>query len=519
MGLERRHGDQVWRISTYRPDFPVSTRHLQRDQIQSPGRTPFDGNSLQKLTRSQASDAATATLQARATGEGYPYSTSSEQDSRDCVVNIPVPITPYPPVDRRPGQTGRRNGSRPGPKHGSSKHHEWDAPPVIERAFHAASVSMIKGLELPVELYRGFRDVYYPAPDGPDIIKAYPIRRRLPVRIFFPARYDLTSPALLPTLFTIHGGGFTVGSPSEDDVWNRGFADSYTILIIALNYSKAPWAPFPGPLLDVEALYHAVLNDESLPIDRIRTSIAGFDAGANLALGLSQLPSVKTGRDPNVHHRPHPYFSHPPRSNPPPAAVISVCGILDFTAPVSQKLRTRPYKKELRGPRGWGQGLDWMGKLLPSSAWSYIPYGHDAADPLLSPFYAARRDLPPHVFVISAELDCLAHESWKAVSVWSGRPVPDRDEVVGRAERSLWRGCLEDADNSRFSWTEKMEMEDGVRGSTRWLLVPDVVHGFDSANWRNKYLWGDEEARMDAEMKTMAYQRELAEWLWGVVWK
>ncbi|CAP67228.1 uncharacterized protein PODANS_1_22390 [Podospora anserina S mat+] len=53
------------------------------------------------------------------------------------------------------------------------------------------------------------------------------------------------------------------------------------------------------------------------------------------------------------------------------------------------------------------------------------------------------------------------------------------------------------------------------RGSTKWLLVPDVVHGFDSANWRNEYLWGDEEARMDAEMKTMAYQREVAEWLWG----
>lgn len=45
--------------------------------------------------------------------------------------------------------------------------------------------------------------------------------------------------------------------------------------------------------------------------------------------------------------------------------------------------------------------------------------------------------------------------------------------------------------------------------------MSDVVHGFNSANWRNKYLWGDEGARMDAEMKTMAYQREVAEWLWG----
>ena len=63
--------------------------------------------------------------------------------------------------------------------------------------------------------------------------------------IFFPTHYDLTSPALLPTLFTLHGGGFTVGYASDDDKWNRTFADTYTILVIALNYSKAPWAAFP----------------------------------------------------------------------------------------------------------------------------------------------------------------------------------------------------------------------------------------------------------------------------------
>ncbi|KAK4177295.1 Alpha/Beta hydrolase protein [Triangularia setosa] len=519
MGLGKGNTDQAWRISTYRPDFPVSTHYPHLEDIQSLAHTRFDGDPLQKPSRSQVPDTAPASLRPRSTGEDYPYPTRNVLKSGDWVVSIPGPAKTYIPTDQNPGQTQRRSVSRAGTKHRGSKHHEWDAPPVIERALHAASVSVIKGLELPIELYRGFRDVYYPAPDRPDIIKAYTIRRRLPVRIFFPVRHDLTSPALLPTLFTIHGGGFTVGSPSEDDVWNRGFADSFTILVIALNYSKAPWAPFPGPLLDVEALYHAILNDESLPIDRIRTAIAGFDSGANLALGLSQLPSVKTGRDPNVHRYPHPHFSQPPRSNPPPAAVISVCGILDFTVPVSQKLKTRPYKNELRGPRGWGQGLDWVGRLLPSCAWSYIPYGHDAADPLLSPAYADRRELPPHVFVMAAELDCLGHESWKAASVWGGRPVPVQDDAVGRVERSLWRGCLEEADNTRFSWVEEMRREDGVRGSTRWLLVPDVVHGFDSANWRNKYLWGDEEARMDAEMKTMAYQREMAEWLWGVVWR
>jgi acetyl esterase/lipase len=330
----------------------------------------------------------------------------------------------------------------------------------------------------------------------------------------------------LPTLFTIHGGAFTVGSPADDDEWNRTFADSYTILVIALNYAKAPWAAFPAPLLDVEALYHATLNDESLPIDRMRVALAGFDAGANLALALSQLPSVKTGIDPNPYppHINNNINNTHPRSNPPPTALISITALLDFTTPPTHKLRTRPYKPALRGPRGWGPALDWTARLLPSSAWSYIPYGHDAADPLLSPAYAARADLPPHVFVVGAELDCLAMESWRAACRWggNGRVVPGLGDKVGREGVARWRGCLDDGgmgDGARFAWCEVHDGEGGGGGgSTRWLLVPDVVHGFDSAGWRNKYLWRDEVARMDAEMKTVAYQREVAEWLWGVVW-
>lgn len=347
--------------------------------------------------------------------------------------------------------------------------------------------------------------------------------------IFFPSHHDLTSPALLPTLLTIHGGAFTVGTPADDDPWNRTFADSYTVLVIALNYAKAPWAAFPAPLLDVEALYHAILNDESLPIDRMRVALAGFDAGANLALALSQLPSVRSGIDPNPPPSPpnHPNLNpktpiHQVRSNPPPTAVISITGILDFTTPPAQKLHTRPYKPSLRGPRGWGPALDWMARLLlPSGAWSYIPYGHDAADALVSPAYAARGDLPPHVFVVAAELDCLAMESWVAACRWGGRVVPGVGERVGREGVGVWRGCLDDGragDGGRFAWSEAVRW-DGQEGSTRWLLVPDVVHGFDSVAWRNKYLWGDEVARMDAEMKTVAYRRELAEWLWGVVWR
>ena len=315
----------------------------------------------------------------------------------------------------------------------------------------------------------------------------------------------------------MHGGAFTIGSASDDDGWNRNFADSFSTLVVALNYAKAPWAGFPCPLLDVEALYHAVMSDESFPIDKNRTALAGFDAGANLALALAQLPSVRNGLSPNG--RPYTYPAQQPF--PAPKAVIPICGILDFSLPAGSKSRTRPYKRQFRGIRGWGPGLDWMARILPSSAWSYIPYGHDSMDPLLSPAHARRADLPPHIFVVAAELDCLAHESWRAACGWVGKPVPPGNVLVGRRNPSRWRGALDDGagENAmKFAWEEDGNGAGG-EGTTRWLLVPDVVHGFDCAGWRTQYMWADEEGRMDSEMKTFAYQREIAIWLWGTVWR
>ncbi|KAK4161242.1 Alpha/Beta hydrolase protein [Cladorrhinum sp. PSN259] len=515
---------QVWRISSYEPDFPLPPPSSYSIGIDSPAQPRFEGNPLQKLPQSQRATG-DAPYRTRVTVNEYPYPANDKNSSTgDWIINIPET---YPSAQERTSVAESRSHRRSKPASGSDsrkytthpitpKHHEWDAPPVIERAIHAASISMIQTLQVPIKLYDNLHKIYYPPPNRPNIIKAYPIRRRLPARIFFPTQHDLTSPILLPTLFTIHGGTFTLGSPQDDDVWNRTFSDSNSTLVIALNYSKSPWTSFPTPLQDVEAIYHAALNDDSLPIDRMRTAILGFDAGGNLALALSQLPSVKSGIDPHGLHVEYP-------CNPPPSAVISVCAILDFTASASEKAKTRPYKNNLKGIRGWGPGLDWVAKVLPSSAWSYIPYGQDVTDPLLSPVYSAREDLPPHVFVVAAELDCLAHESWRAATSWSGgrRAVPSGDEVVGRKEIAVWRGCLDDGrgrDASRFQWMEEFDGTEG-KGSTSWLLVPDVVHGFDSAGWRNKYLWGDEEARMDAEMKTVAYQREIGEWLWGIVWR
>ncbi len=335
--------------------------------------------------------------------------------------------------------------------------------------------------------------------------------------IFFPSSYDQTSPQTLPVLFSIHGGGFCFGESRDDDSWNRDFADKHNILVISLSYSLAPWATFPTPIYDIEAVVLAVLADESLPIDRSprserhglsRTAIMGFSAGGNLALAVSQLESIRTHAQ-------------------APAAAVSVYGYLDLSMPPHEKLSNRPFKPELGPPRGTRS--DGLMRFCPTFDWSYIPYGHDLCDPLLSPVYAAREYLPPFVACVAAELDMISHESWRLACrlahegvetqggeiAGRGRPIPDPQSkdvgqrLCGQAAASEHKGAL--LKDERFSFEDSW-----AGGGAKWLLVPDVLHGFDSADLRN--MIGGEEAVRDAEMKTVLYTDELGVWLRQRVW-
>jgi len=348
--------------------------------------------------------------------------------------------------------------------------------------------------------------------------------------IFLPDTYDQTSPNTLPTLFTIHGGGFCIGDIRGDDEWNRTFANGQNILVVALNYSNAPENPFPTAVHDVAALLHAVLADESLPIDRTpraeqhnnnrsRTAILGFSAGGNLALSVSQLPSV----------RGHPYG---------PEGAISCYGYLDMSIRPQDKLPNRPWKPSLSPPRN--ATTQPLTSLAPAFDWSYIPYGQNLRDPLLSPYYAPRETLPPFVGVVAAELDTMAHESWRfacrlaqegvAASFGTGnnataavnlRQVPDRmsedpqwrvcgRETVGRVGELTGVGP-EDRDE-RFAFEENWDT-----GGVKWLLVPDVMHGFDNPTYRWA-IGGGKETIEDAEMKAEACRVELGRWLRETVW-
>ncbi|KAF4924888.1 Vegetative-specific protein H5 [Colletotrichum viniferum] len=365
------------------------------------------------------------------------------------------------------------------------------APSLMNRIVYGTKLSWLQSWFYQRASFEFWKTYWFPksAAQRPDLMKQYPCRPNLLIRIFFPSDYDQTSPQTLPTLFSIHGGGFSIGVPDDDDAWNRTFADLNGALVVALNYWKAPWAPWPNGLHDLEALYLAAVQDDSLPIDKSRIAIGGFSAGGNLSLCLSQLKSVR---------------QHPTAA---PKAVMPIYPPVDFVTPCEKKRHRRPYKiGMLPGIRG--QQRDFVLEFAPVFDWAYVPYGANLKDPLLSPKYADRADFPDNVCVVGAELDYLAWEGWEFACKLGGKSVTAA--VVGRKEVAKTQEL--ETEDERFGW----EVRD-QRGSVKWLLVPDVIHAFDMHEMGA--MVSDEETIRDGNAKAVKVIKVLGEWLRGSAWK
>ncbi|MDI1447010.1 alpha/beta hydrolase [Polyangium sp. 6x1] len=105
-------------------------------------------------------------------------------------------------------------------------------------------------------------------------------------RVFVPDGATRPTPAML----WIHGGGFILGSPAQDDVVATRFARELGMTVVAPSYRLAPEHPFPAAMDDLYATLtwlHA--NAEALRVRTDRIVIAGASAGGGLAAGLTLL--------------------------------------------------------------------------------------------------------------------------------------------------------------------------------------------------------------------------------------
>lgn len=121
------------------------------------------------------------------------------------------------------------------------------------------------------------RDVMVPgAPGDPDV----------PLRIHRPKGVKSGAPCF----FSIHGGGYVLGSHRMDDARLDRWCQALGCIGVSVDYRLAPETPYPGPLEDcyagVKWVFH---NADELGIDPTRTGIGGASAGGGLAAALALL--------------------------------------------------------------------------------------------------------------------------------------------------------------------------------------------------------------------------------------
>src|SRR5699024_9293082 len=119
-----------------------------------------------------------------------------------------------------------------------------------------------------------------------------PAGERLPVRIYRPDS-DETS---LPAVVFYHGGGFVICDVDSHDQFCRIMANETGMLVVAVDYRRAPEHPFPAAVEDADtALRWVARHNTEIGADPQRIAVAGDSAGANLAATVSVRAAQRGG--------------------------------------------------------------------------------------------------------------------------------------------------------------------------------------------------------------------------------
>jgi acetyl esterase/lipase len=138
----------------------------------------------------------------------------------------------------------------------------------LQRWRGVAPLPVAEGIEV--------RDVQVPAGGGET--------RR--VRVYRPAALGGPRAAML----WIHGGGFIIGTPEQDEAHSLELCRSLGLVVAAVDYRLGPEHAHPVPLEDCYAALQWLRGEcAALGVDPARIAVGGNSAGAGLAAGLALL--------------------------------------------------------------------------------------------------------------------------------------------------------------------------------------------------------------------------------------
>lgn len=192
----------------------------------------------------------------------------------------------------------------------------------------------------------------------------------LPVRVYTPE-----GKGPFPVVVYYHGGGWVIADKDVYDGGARGLSKAAKVVVVSVDYRRAPEAKFPAAWDDAFATYRwALANAASLNGDPARLALAGESAGGNLAVA-----TAIAARDAGVQAPRH------------VVAVYPVAQTGDMMTPsYVDSAAAKPLNKAMVG---------WFVDKLSAKP-------DDKMDPRLDLVHAKLAGLPP-VTIINAEIDPL----------------------------------------------------------------------------------------------------------------
>jgi len=146
-----------------------------------------------------------------------------------------------------------------------------------------ALAAMLGADVIPIDESVSVYDKIIPGPDDNPSLR---------VRIYEPKVKTNT----LPGLLWIHGGGYVLGNPNDNDLLCQRFVREANCVVVSVDYRLAPEHPYPAPLEDCyAALKWFAGHADDLGVDRARIGAAGASAGGGLTAGLSLLARDRQG--------------------------------------------------------------------------------------------------------------------------------------------------------------------------------------------------------------------------------
>ncbi|KAI1420800.1 Alpha/Beta hydrolase protein [Xylaria sp. FL1777] len=203
--------------------------------------------------------------------------------------------------------------------------------------------------------------------------------------------YKGNETAKWPAVINFHGGGFTIGSATDDARFARFVTEKSKAVFISVDYRLAPEYPFPVAVEDgADALLYVIENSTDLRIDPNRLATSGFSAGGNIAI-TAPMRLHLLGQT-----KPIPQYTI--------VALATFYPITDYTLSREER-RASSVRPDATLPAS-------LTNLFDASY--LFPPDLDMADPCLSPNKASNelliKSIPNNVFFFTCEWDMLLTE-------------------------------------------------------------------------------------------------------------